>query len=391
MIMKGISLIILSIIVCACYTNNKNLPGGIEIIPMEVNEVSQDVSSFLEKIEILPLETNDSSLIYRCNKIIYDVNTDMYVIYTSDQIVYTFSGTGQYIANSKKMKGQGPENYFMVLDVNLNPYLKGIDMLNPYGIIYTYSPTFELLAKRKFKPEFPVNNLMALDTNNYIFTNPFIWTDQEVSFVNLKTQKAAIANYEGTISGNNMAHRCFYCKGEHFYFIPCALNYYFYQIDAENEKLIPIMYLDFGDSEVKMDGLPGRAWGKRGSDKEIDKITRETAERELYLRKSNNIIPLLKLFNDDYVYVYLAQTDKGYGSHYIYNRKKKEGFLLKEGKPFVMYPSFDIVDNTLLALCEPDMIQLVVDRNFMSSEEIQKMEALKEDDNPVILKYYLKK
>ena len=55
-----------------------------------------------------------------------------------------------------------------------------------------------------------------------------------------------------------------------------------------------------------------------------------------------------------------------------------------------MYPSFDIVDNTLLALCEPDMIQLVVDRNFMSSEEIQKMEALKEDDNPVILKYYLK-
>jgi len=26
----------------------------------------------------------------------------------------------------------------------------------------------------------------------------------------------------------------------------------------------------------------------------------------------------------------------------------------------------------------------------MSSEEIHKMEALKEDDNPVILKYYLK-
>lgn len=61
----------------------------------------------------------------------------MFVIYTSDQIIYTFSGNGQYVANSKKMKGQGPEDYVMVLDINLNPYLKGIDLLNPYGTIYT--------------------------------------------------------------------------------------------------------------------------------------------------------------------------------------------------------------------------------------------------------------
>ena len=160
--MKTASLIVLSIIICACSTNNKSLPSGIEIIPVEVDEVSQDVSLFLEKIEIVPLETNDSSLFHRCNKVLYDKRTDMFVIYTSDQIIYTFSGNGQYVANSKKMKGQGPEDYVMVLDINLNPYLKGIDLLNPYGTIYTYSPTFELLAKRKFKPEFPVDYLSLI-------------------------------------------------------------------------------------------------------------------------------------------------------------------------------------------------------------------------------------
>ena len=174
--MKAISLIILSIIVCACFSNTKDLPDNIEIIPVEVSKVSKDASSFLEKIEIVPLETNDSSLLFRCNKIIYDSNMDMYYIYTSDQIIYTFSGTGKYIADSKKMKGQGPEEYIMVVDINLNPYLKGIDMLNPYGTIFTYSPTFELIAKRNFKPEFPVDYLMALDADNYIFTYPFIWT-----------------------------------------------------------------------------------------------------------------------------------------------------------------------------------------------------------------------
>ena len=391
LMMKTASLIVLSIIICACSTNNKSLLSGIEIIPVEVDEVSQDVSLFLEKIEIVPLETNDSSLFHRCNKVLYDKRTDMFVIYTSDQIIYTFSGNGQYVANSKKMKGQGPEDYVMVLDINLNPYLKGIDLLNPYGTIYTYSPTFELLAKRKFKPEFPVDYLMALDTDNYIFTNPFMWTDQEVSFVNLRTQEAISANYEGTISENTMAHNCFYHIGEQFYFVPFGLNYYFYQINAKEKKLNPIMYLDFGDAEVEDDNLPGRASGKRtDSDEERRKITEDATERYQYLRKSGKTLPSLKFFNDDYVYIFLAKAVRGYGSHYIYNRKKNEGFLLKEGKPFFMYPCFGIIDNVLLAICQPDELSQYMDRNLMSPQEIHKMETLKEDDNPVILKYYLK-
>ena len=119
--MRTVSLITLSILICACSVNNKNLPDGIEVIPVEIDEVSQDASSFLEKIEIVPLETNDSSIFHRCNKVIYDQSSDLFAIYTSDQIVFTFSGNGQYIANSKKMKGQGPEDYVMVLDINFNP------------------------------------------------------------------------------------------------------------------------------------------------------------------------------------------------------------------------------------------------------------------------------
>lgn len=390
-IVKLVNIIILIIIICACSLSVKEVPNNIERIPVEVDEVSQDASSFIKKIEIVPLETNDSSLIFRCNKVIYDKSADLFAIYTSDQIIYTFSGDGKYLDNSKRRKGQGPKDYVMVLDINFNPYLKGIDFLNPYGIIYTYSPTFELLSKRQIKPEFPVDYFCALDTNNYIFTNPFVWTDQEVSFINLETQKAISANYKGTISGNTMSHNCFYHIGERFYFVPFGLNYYFYQIDPEEKKLNPIMYLDFGDSEIKADNLPGRAGGKRtNSDEERRKITQDATERYRYLRKSGKILPMLKFFNDDYVYIYLVKAVRGYGSHFIYNRKKKEGFLLKNGKPFLMYPCFGIVDNVLLAVCQPDQLPQYIDRNLMSPKEIYKMEQLKEDDNPVILKYYLK-
>ena len=56
-----------------------------------------------------------------------------------------------------------------------------------------------------------------------------------------------------------------------------------------------------------------------------------------------------------------------------------------------MYLCFGIVDNALLPICKPDFVHRVVDRKLMPSEEIRKMEALKEDDNPVILKCYLKR
>lgn len=389
--MKKISVIILLAVIYACSKSNNGLSDGIDRIPVEMHKVAQDASAFLEKIELVPLETNDSSLLFRCNKVIYDKRTNIFAIYTSDQIVYTFTGEGQYIDNSKRMHGQGPKDYMMVLDININPYLNGIDMLNPYGTIYTYSSTFELLSKRKFKPEFPVDYLMALDSNNYIFNHPFIWTDQELSFVNLKTQQSVNANYEGTISGNTMEHNCFYHIGEDFYYVPFGLNYYFYQINVKEKKLEPIMYLDFGDSEVKSEGLPGRAGGKRtDSDEERRRITADATERYQFLKKSGEILPMLKFFNDDYVYIYLSKKIKGYGSHFIYDRKNKDGFFLKEENPFLMYPCFGIVDNVLLAICQPDIIHKFVDRKFMSSEEIHKMETLKEDDNPVILKYYLK-
>lgn len=391
--MKVINLIILSAFIVSACSTNKKIPDEIERIFIDVDNVTQDASSLIEKIEIVPLETNDSSLLYRIEKIIYDKKMDIYAIYTGDQIVYTFWGDGKYISNSRGVKGQGPKEYIMALDINFNPYLEGIDMLNPYGTIYTYSPTFELLAKRKFEPEFPINNLIALDSDNYIFTYPFIWTDQEVSFVNLKTQYVVNTNYEGTISGGiYIGNNCFYHINDEFYFVPLGLNYYFYRIDTKEKKLIPIIYLDFGDFEVKSDGLPGRAWGKRSDSKEKRKeISAEVKERFKFLSKSNNVFPMSKFFNDDYAYVYFKKAIKGTGNHFIYNRKTNDSFLFKDKKPFSMYPCLGIVDNVLFSMCKPDMISQIVDRKFMSLEEINKMESLKEDDNNVIAKYYLKK
>ena len=392
--MNRISVVLLLVLFCGCSSKDKKMNVEIERIPINVYNISQDASSFIDKIELVPLETNDSSLLHKYGKVMYDKETDVYAVYTRDQVIFTFSGNGDFISNSKKMQGQGPDEYYMVVDMKFNPYLKGIDLLNPYGTIYTYSSDFKLLGRRKIKPEFPIDHLMALNLEEYIFTYPFLWTNQEVAFANLKTQQVYNADYSGTISsGNSMAKDCFYKIGDDFYFIPPGINYYFYRIDTKGMKLIPIMYLDFGDLEIKEADLPGRAMGKRvDSDEERARVVKEAQERAQFLRHSNNhIVPLIKFFNDDYVYVYFVKSTQGTGSNFIYNRKTKKSFLTKEDKPFIMNFCFGIVDNVLLSIRQPEYVSRLVDRRLMSTEEIYKMEQLKEDDNPVIIKYYLKK
>lgn len=391
--MNKVSIILLLVVVSACSSSDHLQIDDIEKISVNVDDVSSDASSFIEKIEVLPLETNDSSLVSGYRKIMYNKDMDVYALYDKDQVVLTFAGNGNFIANSKIVQGEGPEEYNFAVDVKFNTYMEGVDFLNPYGVIYTYSPKFEFLSKRKIKSEFVLNSLMSLDSVNYIFTNPPIWTGQEVLFANLNTQRIDIANYEGMISSNNtMDQECFYQIGDNFYFIPKGINYYFYRIDKEKKELLPVIFLDFGDAEIKGDNLPGCAIGKRvDSDQEMSKNVEEIQERAQFLRKSNFVLPLIKFFNEDYIYIYILDNSSKYGGHFIFNRKSKQGYLVKDGTPFIMQICFGLVDNVLMAIADACYASKLVDTHLMSSEEISKMEKLKEDDNPVIIKYYLRK
>lgn len=381
------------LLVCIACGNIQEVHDGLLRIPVNVDDATTDASTFLEKIEIVPLETNDSVLFNYPSEVIYDKNTNMYAV-TSRMDVFTFTGEGKAIGNSTKKRGQGPDEYSMILDMKFNHFLNGIDLLNPYGVIYTYSPTFELLARRNFKPEFPVNHFMALDTNNYAFTFPFIWTDQEVAFVNIETGNTVNAKYQGTISeGNGLKHQYFHKVGDRFYFIPRGVNYNIYQIDTLKKEIFPIIYLDFGEAEIKEDGLPGRASGKRtDNDKERMKIADDFSARHNFLRESTtHFIPMQTLLSENYIYIFIVKGQERYGRHYIYNRVKKKGYLIKIDVPFCMYDCFGIDDNVLLAICQPTELPQYVDCQFMTEKEIAKMERLKEDDNPVIIKYYLKR
>lgn len=120
--MNKVSVFLLLVMVYSCSLDKQKAASGIERIPVDVHNISKDASSFIDKIEIVPLATNDSSLLHKYTKVIYNKEMDIYTICTRDQVIFTFSGNGDFISNSKKVQGQGPNEYYMALDMKFNPY-----------------------------------------------------------------------------------------------------------------------------------------------------------------------------------------------------------------------------------------------------------------------------
>lgn len=389
---------ILILLCCACSSKQVELPDDIETIPIDIHTTANKASDFIEKIEIIPLETNDSIVVGVPNKTVFNKEMDVFVIYSRKrQTIYTFNGKGKFIGCSEKVRGKGPKEYHMLTDMNFNPYLQGIDILNPYGTVYTYSPDFKFITKRTIKPEFYFNKMLALNQNEYIFTIPSIWVGEEIAWANLNTGETENLTYTGTIlSTNGIGQNCFSKEGENVYFVPQGINYYLYKLDKAQRKLIPIIYLDFGKDAIEESELPGNGVGERNgkkgtrADKRRDRLMQGMQERGKFLRERKSIRPMIKLFNANFIYLFLWEGSNPLG-HYIYDRLQKKGYLLKGPKPFTLQPCFAIEDNILLSICDAYYLNQVVDIHLMSATEIEKLNKINEEDNPVIIKYYLRK
>lgn len=381
----------------ACSSNQK-MQDSVEVIPVETDNAARQTAEFLEKIEIIPLETSDTSLVNAYQKIVYDKSLDMFAIYDKEQVVQTFSGDGTFVGDSKHRIGNGPQEYQMAVDIQFNSYKKGVDLLNPYGKIYTYSTDFKYIETTEVNPEYFFDTFMPVSESEYLFTIPSIWVGQEICYVNTATSESYAMKYEGTISaGNTMDKNSFYSIGDDVYFVPMGINYKIFRVDMATKQLEPYIYLDFGAAQISEDNLPGEGVGIKTSsegvepDRKRDRRINDMQQRSRYIRNNNYVAPLVKFFNDDFFYLFFAQGKNSLGGHYIYNRKKRNGYLLKDGKPFMMHPCFGISDNVLMAICDAYYVSKLVDVNLMSTEELLKLEGLKEDDNPVIIKYYLRK
>ena len=103
--MDKVSIVLLLVLICGCSSMNQKMNDGIERIPIDVHNVSRDASLFIDKIELVPLETNDSSLLHKYRKVMYDKRMFMLFILVSKSYLHS-RVMGLLLVIRKKCKGR---------------------------------------------------------------------------------------------------------------------------------------------------------------------------------------------------------------------------------------------------------------------------------------------
>ena len=134
-------------------------------------------------------------------------------------------------------------------------------------------------------------------------------------------------------------------------------------------------------------------FGKANNKKSFNRLNniRVIQDKEDYLLSSSYNLPIIRLISDKYVYVYFINKKEPY--HLIYNRETHNSYYLTKQSPIPFYKCFQIVDRTLYALLYPYEIADYINENnmtYVTHESQIKLLTIKEDDNPLIIKYQLK-
>jgi len=136
---------------------------------LKVGDITEtSLSDICTSIEFIPLETNSESLIRQLVKVV--PFEDKYYIF--DKGLYTlsvFDKKGQFLSKIHRI-GQGPGEYTMLYDFQLDEKQRVIELLDPMGRILTYDFAGNFIESTHLpSPPYGYQNFFYLNDSTYAF------------------------------------------------------------------------------------------------------------------------------------------------------------------------------------------------------------------------------
>lgn len=382
-------IVLASLFVACVRSHREKKTGKMEVVPVNMNRTST-TNNIIDKIEMIPLETTDQSLIDGVRKIMYAEEEGLFLVVDKRNVISIFTDAGEFYANSESLMGDAPQQYNSIVDVSYCKRKKSIEIMTINGEIKSYDLTLTFNGYKKITIEgYIPSQFMALDSSVYV-TSPTINQNENLFFVDTKSQDLWEAYYDNSIANITMDVNAFYNIGDRYFFVPKGINYYFYEIDKKKKDIYPFIYLDFLGDIIDVDKLPGDVnFGKYDSEKRnMINYFKEMKKRDDYLVESGYYLPIIKFFNEKYVYIHAIKKRKPY--NYIYNRTTKETFVQQGNVPVSMRFCLGINDNVLYTYINPYKIEKYYDADLITTESKERIAKVQEEDNIIIVKYHLK-
>ena len=349
------------------------------------------LSDYFKNIELIPLETNNDVLIGSIRKCL--IHQDNFYIFDGQQnILWIFDETGKYVSKINK-RGQGPGEYSLIYDMIINSFTGNVDLLSPFGSIYSYDLSGNHKRTIQVADQTPqsvlraVHRFEALDENSYALLA--LYNSTLVNYFDIVDNQITYQAYDLKETSEGYSASTYFYRNQSFFS---------YSLDNETytigkDSIVKAYTWDFGKYNYERNKLtptlPERIRDSRGyTEKEIRQRFEDIYRRipyQIYYQSQNNkyVIARIMLGGSEF------SLDNPNFVNVIYDKSTQES----KNYPQLIVNPFILTNDYLLTYFSHDNLDKYINSEMLDNVNQKKFDDLRnepEEMNPIIIKYHFK-
>lgn len=383
---KCIYLLLLTWILAACSSQTKEAEDNVLKATLKETEVS--LKDLFSRIEVIPLETNDTALMDHVHRI-RKVNNKYYILnedYPGFQYIniLVYDAEGNFLHTIGK-KGQGPEEYpWLIYDMDIDAEKDLVYMMSPSGMLYLYRTDGSFVRKMNMPEGLIYHGMQFLNSNQLLSWAGGTDIDNDAMCVLDADSAKLIKGLWRDHNDPNWDIRKFaYTYQDKIYFTP-SIDRQVYEVTSDSLRIA--YEWDFGEDNYDASSVRSRLEGLTIAEKN---------EKWDEMRRTGGVpYTLLKQGQTNKFYFInvlgiLGEIDeKGYAKNYFslfYEKATRRSFYFKKTTEGLAIRPDMMTEEAFYQLIPTEDLELLLP----VLDETEKAKAMKrvEDDNPCLVKF----
>jgi len=371
-----------SFFVFSCQKEVKSKCKDCMILHASLDEETISLERFFDKIELIPLETTDNSLIRSIEKYVF-FDGKHYILDRTQSILFIFDKEGFFLNRIDK-KGQGPGEYSLIYDFSVNPKKEQIEMLSPYRYIYCYDFDGNFIKKYDltFLEAQNIQNMNILDDKNYIVWSCNPDNQDGISIISQETGEQVNSFWQDHSIFNVWTSNVFYTFEDETYF---CLRLYNTVYKVTKGGMEAIYEWNFGNKTMDISRYD-LAHGLINHNRDRDNMIKLLEDKIIPYEISRHAQ------NKRYYYIELLIGRKN-AKHVFYDKVTGKSTYIdeyfSEGVRFRRMLFF--TDEFIINMLDYNSKEKLLECPLLDEANKKKLLSFKWDDNPFLIKYYFKK
>lgn len=367
---------------CGCANrHNHDISADAVCITVNPDNPEQlDIETLFSSIEVTPLESSTASLFSRCDKMFF-FGGKYYILDRKANCIFIFNADGTFLRSSKNRQGSGPGEYYCIVDFDISKD-NCIEILDVSAYkIRKYDDRFNFLDEIDIpKTLYPIITFKRLNDELYAFYSPLSSNTNDAIKIYSFKQNRIIESTEGYISipslkvGTTQPYSFYEFEENVFFSFPYP-NDKIYKIDKNEGCIEEIIRYDFGSRSFPFGEIEPHA----------------SMFEDIIKGSEKYAFPIYRGENMNFLFTFIMYHEKQYLLLYKKDSKQSNFYscMFRDGK--VLLPPTFIDNDFLYVAAEQNWLEYLIAEKLLVGKTKGSIKNIQEDDNPVILKYCLRK